>query len=96
MSGTWVLGILVPSVLLSLWCLMWCCFGAARQPPGSPARGGRLSQKRTFKYNALKNQSPRASPTTTPASPESPAVIVTQPPRTLPGLHFIHSTSINA
>ena len=104
MSGTWVMGILVPSAVISMWCLLWCCFGAARHPPGSPARGSRRHRKKvTFRYNPVDTQSPRADPTPpaslSPTTPPSPPIVIVDDhhqaaPRTLPGLHFIHSTSI--
>ena len=96
MSGSWVLGILVPSALISMWCLMWCCLGIARHPPPStspPAHPGQQS----FKYNPIDTASPRNDtvPETSISSAPSPPPSPRPPPRTLPGLHFIHSTSIN-
>ena len=97
MSELWFLGVLVPSACLSLWCLSWCCFGVISDPPASP-RATRRPKRVTFQYNPVNAESPRAdsAPLAKPVSPTSPPVIiVADPPRTLPGLHFIYSASIN-
>jgi len=100
MSGTWVMGVLVPSALISMWCLMWCCFGAARQPPVSQPVANKVYRRQsTFKYNPVttETESPRANLARppTPGPPPSPPAVSNPAPRTLPGLHFIHSTAIN-
>ena len=96
MSGAWVLGILVPSALISMWCLMWCCLGIARHPPPLTSRPAHARQK-SFQYNPVNAASPRNDtlPETSISSAASPPPSPRPPPRTLPGLHFIHSTSIN-
>ncbi len=102
MSADWLLGVLVPSACISLWCMLWCCFAQLHQLPNTPRQPVSVTRQ-TFKYNPVLLRSPPPSP---PVHHDADTVAYvvdnnvetthsTLPTtRTLPGLHFINSLNI--